>query len=136
MRNSLSCVSATLLVLLPFVCLAGRLESLAKAMPFVRSQIRSAPCGYRYYGTGDSGHWAVQCSQQVAAALAILSETPADELKRAGFRETPEELRELALSLFRYSFHTHVTGDADATDGARWGKTWISVLGLERSSGG
>lgn len=135
-RTAIVACGVVYLALIPCLGFAGRLESLAKAMQFVRSQIRSAPCGSRYYGTGDSGHWAVQCSQQIAAALAILSETPADELKRAGFRETPEELRELALSLFLYSFHTHVTGDADATDGARWGKTWISVLGLERSSGG
>lgn len=89
-----------------------------------------------YYGTGESGHWAVQCSQQVMAALAILSEVPADQLAAAGCTMRPDELRTLALRLFRYSLRTHVTGDLNCTDGRQWGNTWISVLGLERSSGG
>ena len=87
----------------------------------------------KYYGTGESGHWAVQSSQQVAAGLAILSTLPDADLAAAGSPWKAAELRDLSLALFRYSFRTHVTGDLTCTDGQRWGRTWISVLGLERS---
>lgn len=93
----------------------------------------SADPSLKFYGTGESGHWAVQSSLQVAAGLAILSTVDARDLAAAGSPYTPEELRSLALSLFRYSFRTHLTGDIDCTDGGRWGRHWISVLGLERS---
>ena len=116
-------------------------QALRSAVSFLRLlptlvETCAADPSLAYYGTGESGHWAVQCSQQVMAGLAILSELPADELAAAGCAQRPEELRELALRLLRYSLRTHVTGDLRCTDGGKWGNTWISVLGLERASGG
>ena len=88
----------------------------------------------KYYGTGDTGHWAVQCNQQVLSALAVLSDTPG--LEAFGSPYSAGELRDLALSMFRYSLRTHLTGDLDAVDGRKWGRHWISVLGLERGVSG
>ena len=88
----------------------------------------------KFYGTGDTGHWAVQCNQQILSALAILSEMPG--LDRLGSPYSAEQLRELALSMFRYSIRTHLTGDLCCIDGKKWGRHWISVLGLERGVSG
>lgn len=78
-----------------------------------------------YYGTGESAHWAVQSNMNVVAALAV-----------AGVEEADPAMVERALSLFRYAMRTHVTGDLAATDGAQWGRHWISVLGAERMTHG
>ena len=114
------------------------LGSLADFLRFLPGAVRT--CGHdrslKFYGTGESGHWAVQANQQIAAALAILSETPDAELAAAGSPYTAAELSDLSLALFRYSLRTHRTGDIPCTDGRKWGKSWISVLGLERASGG
>ena len=114
------------------------LGSLADFLRFLSGAVRT--CGHdrslKFYGTGESGHWAVQANQQIAAALAILSETPDAELAAAGSPYTAAELSDLSLALFRYSLRTHRTGDIPCTDGRKWGKSWISVLGLERASGG
>lgn len=104
-------------------------------IPFLRSlpdamRTCAADPLLRYYGTGDSGHWAVQSSQQVLSALAVLSVTP--DLASLGSPLSADELRELALSMLRYSLRTHLTGDLECVEGARWGRHWISVLGLER----
>lgn len=88
----------------------------------------------RYYGTGEAGHWAVQCNQQVLAGLAVLADVP--DLEKYSCPMTADELRSLALSMFRYSMRTHITGDLKCTDGAQWGRHWISVLGLERATPG
>lgn len=77
--------------------------------------------GLKYYGTGESAHWAVQSNMNVCAALAV-----------AGVMKEDGNLIGLALSLFRYAMRTHVTGDVSATDGKKWGRHWISVLGTER----
>jgi hypothetical protein len=111
-------------------------DYVAPMIPFLRSlpdAIRTCPedPSLKFYGTGDTGHWAVQCSQQVFAALAILADVP--DLEELGCPWSAERLRELALSLFRYSIRTHLTGDLPASDGQRWGRHWISVLGLERA---
>lgn len=84
----------------------------------------------KFYGTGDTGHWAVQSNQQVLSAIAVLSDTP--DIEKYGSPYSAAELRELALSMLRYSLRTHMTGDLDAIDGKRWGRHWISVLGIER----
>ncbi|MBQ6248456.1 MAG: hypothetical protein IJK04_16415, partial [Kiritimatiellae bacterium] len=111
-------------------------DYVAPMIPFLRSlpdAIRTCPQdpSLKFYGTGDTGHWAVQCSQQVFAALAILAEVP--DLKELGCPWSADRLRELALAMFRYSVRTHLTGDIPASDGQRWGRHWISVLGLERA---
>ena len=89
-----------------------------------------------YYGTGHSGHWAVQCSLQVAAGLALLSTVPEADLKATGATMDAAEMRELALRLVRYALRTHHSGDLACVDGKHWGKHWISNLGLLRCSGG
>ena len=124
-------------------CAAGRpdvaqtcRDSLVKALPSVMSRIRrhAGDSSLAYYGPGESGHWAVQMNQQAAAALAVLADTPETELAAAGV--SARELSDTALALFRYSLRTHATGDLACTDGRKWGRTWISVLGLERSVAG
>ena len=101
-----------------------------KALPQFLRDVPGEPA-LKYYGTGESGHWAVQINQQVAGALACLAENPAT-LAEAGCAQSAEELRNLALAMTRYSLRTHCTGDLDCTDGKRWGRHWISVLGFER----
>ena len=111
-------------------------DSLVRALPSALARIRHPSCdrSLAYYGPGESGHWAVQMNQQVAAALAVLADTPEAELSAAGL--SAGELSDMALALFRYSLRTHTTGDVACTDGRKWGRTWISVLGLERSVAG
>lgn len=105
-----------------------------KALPRYLRTCKDDP-SLRYYNTGESGHWAVQSNQQVAGALACLAENPAI-LAAAGAEQSADELRELALSMLRYSMRTHVSGDLKCTDGQQWGRHWISVLGLERATPG
>ena len=111
-------------------------DSLAKALPSALSRIRHPPedKSLAYYGPGESGHWAVQMNQQVATALAVLADMPEQELAELGL--SAAELSNTALALYRYSLRTHETGDISCTDGRKWGRTWISVLGLERSVAG
>ena len=111
-------------------------DSLVRAVPSALSRIRrhAGDNSLAYYGPGESGHWAVQMNQQVATALAILADEPEGELSAAGV--SARELSDTALALFRYSLRTHATGDLNCTDGRKWGRTWISVLGLERSVAG
>ncbi len=87
--------------------------------------LRDTDSGIRYYGTGESMHWAVQSNMNVMAALAVLG-------KESG----NEKLLDTALSLFRYAMRTHITGDMVCTDGEQWGYHWISVLGAERMTHG
>lgn len=107
------------------------------AVPFLRAlprHLRDVPGepSLRHYGTGESGHWAVQINQQVAGALACLASLPPETLAEAGCAQSAAELRDLALAMTRYSLRTHRTGDLDCTDGKKWGRHWISVLGYER----
>ena len=115
-----------------------RLGSAVRFLGFLPRRIHEVPGDdtVAYYGTGEAGHWSVQCNQQVACALACLSEVPAGELGDAGATMTADEMRRLAVRLFRYSFRTHLTGDLKCTDGSAWGHHWISVLGIERATPG
>ena len=113
------------------------LEFARAAVPFLRAlprYLRDVPGepALKHYGSGESGHWAVQINQQVAGALACLAELPPDVLAGVGCTQGADELRDLALAMTRYSLRTHVTGDLNCTDGKRWGRHWISVLGYER----
>ena len=117
------------------------LEFARSAVPFLRAlprYLRDVPGepALKHYGSGESGHWAVQINQQVSGALACLAELPPDVLAEAGCGQSPDELRALALSMMRYSMRTHKTGDLVCTDGQQWGRHWISVLGLERATPG
>ena len=111
------------------------------AVPFLRAlpkYLRDVPGepGLKHYGTGESGHWAVQINQQVAGALACLASLPPETLAEAGCAQSAAELRDLALAMVRYSLRTHCTGDLACTDGKTWGRHWISVLGFERMTPG
>ena len=113
------------------------LEFARAAVPFLRAlprYLRGVPGepALKRYGSGESGHWAVQVNQQLAGALACLAELPPDVLAGAGCAQSADELRDLALAMTRYSLRTHVTGDLKCSDGKRWGRHWISVLGYER----
>lgn len=107
------------------------------AVPFLRALprfVRGVPGepSLLHYGSGESGHWAVQINQQVAGALACLASLPPETLAEAGCAQSAAELRDMALAMTRYSLRTHRTGDLDCTDGKKWGRHWISVLGYER----
>ena len=102
------------------------LERMIPFYNYLKKQIRHAGNGLMYYGTGEAGHWAIQSNFNVAGALAVLATTK---------QEIPldkQELLDLALSLFRYNLHSHVTGGGKASCGNPWGGSWISTLGLER----
>ncbi|MHB1154559.1 MAG: hypothetical protein ACYCWE_03375 [Eubacteriales bacterium] len=77
----------------------------------------------RYYGDGSNG-WGVQTNQKAFAAFAVVSVMP----------DGKPEMLDAALSMLRYSFESHKSGQYHVTDGddIRWGHTWISALGIER----
>jgi hypothetical protein len=79
------------------------------------------PDGLGYYGTGYSGHWAVQTNQKFVAAMAVLGAATGDE------RAT-----RWALAALRFSLASHATSGGKCSDGATWGHSWISPLGIER----
>ena len=75
-----------------------------------------------WYGNGSNG-WGVQTNQKAFAAFAVY-----------GARTGEAEILRCAIGMLRYSLRTHCTGDYPLTspDAPRWGRTWISILGLER----
>lgn len=79
------------------------MQTFLKGLP---DALRNAGEGLTYYGTGEAGHWAVQCNQQMLGALAVQAELTGNT-----------DLRQTALELFRYSMRTHLTGDMVCTDG-------------------
>lgn len=79
-----------------------------------------------WYGTGYVG-WGMQANLQYFAAATAVA-------KHAEDPATRDWALRRALCVLRYIVSTHVTGVADAEDGRRWGRTWISVLGLERAA--
>jgi hypothetical protein len=81
------------------------------------------------YGTGYNG-WGVQTQQKALAALAVLAADPEFDEARAGVSR--DVLRERALDLLRFTLESHIEGSYHCTDGASWGHTWISALGVER----
>ena len=97
---------------------------------FVRQEVRRVDENLSYYGTGEAGHWAIQSNFNVAGALAVLANTAED------IPPDKNELRDLALRLFRYNLSAHQTGNGHASCGNKWGCSWISILGLERMVAG
>ncbi len=81
--------------------------------------------GLGFFGTGYDA-WGVQTNQKYIAATAMLAHEPS----------LPSADREWALArsiaAFRYSMASHVSGPITCADGAKWGHTWISALGIER----
>ncbi len=132
MCAAFSALSALSAVDVPSVCR----DSLIKALPSAMSRIRhpGGDASLAYYGPGQSDHWSVQMSLQVATALAILADEPAETLVASGV--DARQVSDTALALFRYALSTHATGDRNCVDGRKWGRSWISVLGLERSVAG
>ncbi|AHF91157.1 hypothetical protein OPIT5_14010 [Opitutaceae bacterium TAV5] len=78
------------------------------------------------YGTGYDG-WGVQTQQKYAAALAALGCLG----ERIGFSDT-EWAIDRGLAALRFNLAGHKSGAFHCTDGAKWGHTWISALGVER----
>ncbi len=80
-----------------------------------------------YWGTGFAG-WSTQALNQyvgVQAALAAAGEgVPGLDRQRAMDR---------AQGALRFLLAGHQTGPSTCADGAKWGLTWISVLGIERA---
>lgn len=82
-----------------------------------------------YYGTGYDA-WGVQTNQKYAACLALTVLDPV--LNALECRLDTDVRLDRALRALRYSFASHKTGDFHASDGIKWGCTWISSLGIER----
>lgn len=78
-----------------------------------------------WYGTGYTS-WGMQTTMQYLSAAGAVAVHGADPPTRRWARTR-------ALATLRYIIATHLTGFSDAEDGRRWGRTWISVLGLERT---
>lgn len=81
------------------------------------------------FGTGYDS-WGVQTNQKYAGACAVLAADP--DLDAALCGAVRDELLDRALRALRFSLASHLTGSYRCTDGARWGGTWISALGVER----
>lgn len=78
------------------------------------------------YGTGYDG-WGVQTQQKYLAALAVLA------TRGAGLPGLdPAWALNRAFAALRFNLASHRSGDLTCTDGAKWGHTWISALGIER----
>lgn len=78
------------------------------------------------FGTG-YGNWGVQTNQKYLAAMGVLASGEAGE---DGFSR--ERVRERFLRSLRFSTASHLTGGFHCTDGTKWGRHWISSLGIER----
>ncbi|WP_147917814.1 hypothetical protein [Ruania zhangjianzhongii] len=88
---------------------------------------RSDPDGLEqgWYGTGYTA-WGMQTTlQYLAGAGAVAVHAPDEARRRWATRR--------ALAALRFVVATHESGFAAAEDGRRWGRSWISVLGLERA---
>ncbi|MBN1581909.1 MAG: hypothetical protein JXA89_14490 [Anaerolineae bacterium] len=83
--------------------------------------------GLGCYGPGYI-HWGVQSNFNYAAAMAALAAQPGVE--RA------ETWRDRALTALRFALSTHLTGDRPGLNGEQWGRSWISMLGIERAMHG
>lgn len=78
------------------------------------------------YGTG-YGSWGVQTQQKYLAAMAVLG------ARGGGIDGVDTQwARDRALAALRFNLDSHLSGSGFCTDGARWGHTWISALGVER----
>jgi len=81
------------------------------------------------YGTGYD-NWGVQTNQKALASLAVLATSPHFDEKKACISR--RKLLDQCLKMLRFSLESHIEGSYHRTDGAQWGHTWISVLGIER----
>ena len=97
---------------------------------FIKQEIRSVDDKRSYYGTGEAAHWAVQSNFNIAGGLAVLGTADGN----IGLDK--QELLDLSLKCFRYNLSTHQTGNSCASCGNKWGRNWISILGLERMISG
>ncbi|MCZ7648044.1 MAG: hypothetical protein M5U26_22755 [Planctomycetota bacterium] len=99
------------------------------------------PFGMRYWWTpkGDArhgcwgtgyAHWGVQSHQKLVAALAVLADDPSIDAKAAGLSR--DEALARALAGLRFTLDQHLEHGLPGPDGATWGHTWISALGVER----
>ena len=79
-----------------------------------------------WYGTGYTA-WGMQTTlQYLSATGAVAVHAPDEATRRWATRR--------ALAALRFVVATHESGFAAAEDGRRWGRSWISVLGLERAA--
>lgn len=83
----------------------------------------AAPVG-GFYGTGFN-NWGVQTNQKYFGALSVLATAPDSPADRKWATQR-------ALDALRFSLDSHRSGSGNCSDGARWGHTWISALGIER----
>lgn len=78
------------------------------------------------YGSGYNG-WGMQAHQKALAAYTIAA--------TSNFLQESEKskLLQISLKMLRYMLETHIEGTYECLEGVKWGHTWISILGIERS---
>jgi hypothetical protein len=105
-------------------------ECLERWMPFSEHYLYSPPerPDLACFGSGYN-NWGVQTNQKYIGSVATLAMWRS---QRNGnpVQEDPAFARTLAA--LRHNLASHHTGDYHCTDGTRWGRTWISALGIER----
>lgn len=82
------------------------------------------------YGAGYNG-WGMQTHQKAFAAFAILA-TSSDTNIHCPKLST-KTLLDDSRRMLRYMLETHIEGDYTCLEGEKWGHTWISALGTERT---
>lgn len=105
------------------------LDLLSQWPKFAGRDFWTAPGDSGCYGTGYNG-WGVQTNQKFMGAMALLATDADFDADLVGLSQA--EVLDWALKSLRFSLATHHTGASDLADGTRWGRTWISVLGIER----
>ncbi len=112
------------------------LECLEAWVPEFRRGLYALPDrpGRSCYGPGASNNWAVQTNLKAFAAAAVMAADPAFDETRAGVSR--RSMLEHALALLRFSLESHCATGGRCLDGAPWGHTWISMLGIERMAHG
>ncbi len=72
--------------------------------------------------------WGVQSNWNYAGAMATLA------CCSSGAKAT--QAADRALAALRFELATHVAGSRSGNDGRKWGRSWISMLGIERAMHG
>lgn len=85
------------------------------------------------YGAGYNG-WGIQTHQKALAVFATLAAE--ENLDMSDMSISKEELLDCSLKMLRFMLESHIEGDYHCTEGDKWGHTWISVLGTERTMHG
>ncbi len=107
-------------------------QMLAEWVQFALPDLYTCPDrpGLVCYGAGYNG-WGMQTHQKALAAFTVAATNPdVVQLLPEHIRET---LLDTCMKMLRFMLETHLEGSYTCLEGDRWGHTWISVLGTERT---